>query len=471
MFRVNPASDGSAPLRVALGVLIAIVFATVINVWLVYEVRKEQQAVAEIIRGGVAEDIRRLGSLPGELRWQFVFSLLVLLVLIAAAATIFFAMRAYAQSQASLRKVKMQAWDILSSMDQAVVTTDLEGIVTCLNPRAEDLLGISMDHVGQPLANVCDLGPVLGSLSNQVARSKMPADERDLHIDCSGHCLHLRVNCHLLRDASRNVSGSVLHTRDVTDRALLEAQMQRMERFMGLGTLAAGLHHEIKNPLSALALHVQLLEERLADDIDPEAAENIGVLKTEVTRISGVLESFRDYAALHSLNRTPVELERLVRQTANLIRPKADQQAVVVDVLGCEAPSPAVSADATRMEQVLLNLVMNALDQMPHGGQLTLAVDSNSESVTARISDTGPGIAERIRNRIFDPYFTTRSEGMGMGLAVCDKIIQQHGGRIEVETGPGGTTFSVSIPLFPPEEGPESPVTDAAPETKILLKR
>jgi PAS domain S-box-containing protein len=474
MFHESPAGEGSASLRIAIGVLIAIVIATAMNVWLVIEVRKEQRAIAEIVRGGVAEDIQRLGSLPGELRWQFVLSLLVLLVLIAAAVTITFAMRAYTKSQASLRKVKMLAWDILSCMDQAVITTDPKGRITSLNPRVEDLLGIHMRLVGKPLADVCDIGPVLVDLAKQVLQSRKPAHERDLHVEHSGHRLHLRVDCHVLWDATHDVSGTVLHIRDVTDRTLMEAQMKRMERFMGLGALAAGLHHEIKNPLGALALHIQLLEERLADNIDSETAENIGVVKSEVTRISGVLESFRDYASLDTLNRTDVDARKLVGQTAELIRPKAEQQGVSVELIDNNLCLPTISADATRVEQVLLNLVVNALDQMTRGGTLTLAVDSDSESVVIHVADTGPGIPDRIRSRIFDPFFTTRNTGMGMGLAVCDKIIQQHGGRIDVDTSSHGTTFHVSVPLEPTEDlslgdlSPE-PATAVPLDARVLV--
>jgi two-component system nitrogen regulation sensor histidine kinase GlnL len=223
-----------------------------------------------------------------------------------------------------------------------------------------------------------------------------------------------------------------------------------MERFMGLGTLAAGLHHEIKNPLSALSLHVQLLEERLEDHDDEEVAENLGVLKTEVTRVSGVLESFRDFASLDRLNRKTTDLPQLARQTVELVRPKAEQQRVSITLDLPKVPFPPLLADAARLEQVLLNLVVNALEGMPDGGKLTISLCCEGKEAKLNVADTGPGILESIRSRVFDPYFTTKSAGSGLGLAVCDKIVRQHGGDIDFETSATGTVFRISLPLETP---------------------
>ena len=198
-----------------------------------------------------------------------------------------------------------------------------------------------------------------------------------------------------------------------------------MERFMGLGTLAAGLHHEIKNPLSALSLHVQLLEERLEGQTDDEVAENLNVLKTEVTRIAGVLESFRDYASFDRLNRTETDVVGLTRRTIELVRPQARAAARADSQSTCPTTaSPSISADSARLEQVMLNLVLNALDEMRSGGTalaLRHARRMRGKSSLA-VGDTGRGIPDNLRSRIFDPYFTTKSDGSGMGLAFCDKI-------------------------------------------------
>jgi signal transduction histidine kinase len=228
---------------------------------------------------------------------------------------------------------------------------------------------------------------------------------------------------------------------------LIEERMRRMERFMGLGTLAAGLHHEIKNPLSALSLHVQLLEERLEQIKDGETADILGVLKTEIIRTIGVLESFRDYASIEKLDLTATDIAALIKQTLDLIRPKAQQQGVQIVAHIPDGSPPLISVDATRMEQVLLNLAMNALDEMQEGGTLTLSVTGSDGQITLEVADTGRGIPDNVRARVFDPYFTTKNEGTGMGLAVCDKIVRQHGGQIDVTSAASGAIFRISLPV------------------------
>lgn len=447
MFGSKRTGDKPALLWMAVALLVLIVAATGVTVWLVAEVRKEQAAIDQIVRRGSSEDVARLGTLPGELRWQLVFTVLVLAVLVIAAVMLLFLVWAYINSQRSLREVQLLALDILSSMDEGVITTDRAGLVTSANPMAEQLLQIDASCVGQPIGNTALGSAGISSLSEEVLRSRNSVYDRDFQVSQNGHQLQLRADCHLLRDENANIMGTVLHVRNVTERVLLEDRMRRMERFMGLGTLAAGLHHEIKNPLGALALHVQLLEEKLEGQADDEVAETLGVLKTEVTRISGVLESFRDFASIEQLNRAETDIEQMVQRTAGLIRPQAERQGITVAMDVSANGVLQVSADAARLEQVLLNLAMNALEAMPDGGRLSIAVGCDEDHVTIAVSDTGRGIPPHVRSRIFDPYFTTKSDGSGMGLAVCDKIIRQHGGTIDCETSTGGTVFRIVIPV------------------------
>ncbi len=451
MFRVNRAAENPAVLWITVGLLLVMVLATAATVWLVAEVRKEQRAIQQIVAGGVTEDIERLGTLPGEVRWQFLLTVLVLLVLIVAGSGLLFVARAYLQSLSSLREIKMLAGDILASMDQGVITTDRQGRITSVNPRGEDLLGVDFDCVGHPIEDICPHDPPLAQASRDVLRSKEAQFDRDFTVTRNGHVVQLRAECHVLRDTNDDLLGTVLHIRDVTERMLIEERMRRMERFMGLGTLAAGLHHEIKNPLSALSLHVQLLEERLGVKADDDTGEILGVLKTEVTRIAGVLESFRDYASIDTLNQAETDIPTLVRQTVELMRPQAEQQGVRIEVSVPATGLSPIRADATRLEQVLLNLVINALDEMRGGGTLSLAVAADQGKITIEVADTGRGVPDNVRARIFDPYFTTKSDGSGMGLAVCDKIIRQHGGQIDVDSGSSGATFRISLPVDAPD--------------------
>jgi two-component system, NtrC family, sensor histidine kinase HydH len=227
-----------------------------------------------------------------------------------------------------------------------------------------------------------------------------------------------------------------------------------MERFLSLGTLASGLHHEIKNPLTALSIHVQLLEKRLRDPGSRKPVEElIGVVKSEVLRLNGVLESFRDFASLQRLTVQPADVDVLLGDVARLIGPQADEQRIEVTAQHLGSGLPRVPLDVEKIKQAVLNLVINAIEAMPEGGRLVLAASARDGELLIEVSDTGPGIPTEIQPNLFKPYFSTKAQGTGMGLALTEKLVGQHGGRIEYRTSPSGTTFSMAIPLEPAAGG------------------
>ncbi len=455
MFRTKPAISSAGVIRTSVGLLVAIVVATGLNFWLVAEIRKEQFAVSEIVRGGVQEDIQRLGTLPVELQWQLVFTIIVLIVSLVSAVALVFVVRAYLASQALLRDTMTLARDILGSIDYGIITTDIDGNTTSINPQASELLSLEAPpleapaletSLGAPLSALQSVDMPLVEMCQQVLATGTAIHDRGFSVDTQNRRRELRADCHSLCGADQQPRGTVLHVRDVTQQVLLEQRMRRMERFMGLGTLAAGLHHEIKNPLSALSLHVQLLEEGLAGQIDEQLGENLNVLKTEMTRIAAVLENFRDYASIEQLNATPLDVLPIVQQMIDLIGPQAEQQGVSVRQELEAAPLPLVMGDAVRLEQVLLNLALNALEAMRERGELLFRVRNVSGQVVISVADTGPGIPEDVKGFILDPYFTTKNSGSGMGLAFCEKIVRQHRGQLVFETSSQGTIFHITLP-------------------------
>ena len=239
-----------------------------------------------------------------------------------------------------------------------------------------------------------------------------------------------------------------MQVRDITEQRLIEEKMRRMERYMGLGALAGGLHHEIKNPLAALSLHVQLLEEELANaDSSDEVCSMLDVIQSEVKRIGGVLESFRDFASIDELDFYEINLNDLVQRQIKLMQPKADNLQVNL-VAELSENELTVNADQVRLEQVLLNLIINALEVMPDGGKLTIVTGQHEGVAYIEVQDTGPGIPESLQGKILDPYFTTKTTGTGLGLAFCDKIIRQHVGSLDFKASDRGTVFRLTLPLI-----------------------
>ncbi|MEX2285711.1 MAG: ATP-binding protein [Planctomycetaceae bacterium] len=447
MFRVKESEANPSISWAMTALLAAIVVAALVTVWLTWMLHLEQQMIVELIRGNaeISPDVVR--ALPKELRWQFGLAIVVVVILVSTAGALVVILRAYLASRRSLREVKVLAGDIFASMIQGVVSTNCDGIVTSINPRGCALLGIGLESVGRPITAISRTAVPLDKLSHEVLDGRRPLSDRAFTVVRNGHTQRLQADCHLLCDTDGAVLGTVLHLRDVTERVLIEERMRRMERYMGLGALAIGLHHEIKNPLTALSLHVQLLEERLVEHRAADVDEMLGVLKTEVTRLNGVLESFRDFAALRTLALQPTDVLLVVEKAVRLVRPQADVQQVRIAVQHSESGLPAVTLDRAKFEQVLLNLIINALEAMPQGGDLTIRVGTSDSQFHLEVADTGCGIPAEVQPSIFDPYFTTKSDGVGMGLAWSEKIVQQHQGRIDFESSPRGTRFHVIIPL------------------------
>jgi two-component system sensor histidine kinase HydH len=379
--------------------------------------------------------------------WRFAADLAVAALLFLCVLSLSWLRRRYRFSQHSLRQVKMHAHDILASMDRGVVTTNPDGIITSINSAGLRLLGVDFECVGLPLQRISSAEVPLVDVFRQVS-------ERDAAVLREGRLVRLRLGGGVLHDTQGKTLGYIIHVLDVTERMLMEERMRRMERFLGLANLAAGLHHEIKNPLTALSIHVQLLEENLGSPhFAASAAETVAVLRTEMCRLNGVLESFRSFANLQHLSIRRTDGLAVVEKAIRLIRPQAREQGVNISLLHSETELPAVGLDEEKFEQVVLNLLINALEAMTGGGELLLRVRVEEGEFRVDVKDTGPGIPGEVQRHLFQPYFSTKAKGTGMGLALSEKLISQHGGSIDYVTGSRGTTFRVAVPLTGAHEG------------------
>ncbi|MAC54930.1 MAG: PAS domain-containing sensor histidine kinase, partial [Gimesia sp.] len=286
----------------------------IVTLWILADFQREQEIVARIIRDLPDSDLAVARELAGELRFQSQLSILLVLNLCVTAVALALLVRAYLNSERSLREVKVLASDVLASMDQGVLTTDREEVITSINPRGMELLGLHGNVIDQPLSVVGIEHTLLSVICSHVNAHHSPVRDCDYTITTQGHEQTLRAGCSLLRNEQQEELGTVLHVRDVTERALMEQRLRRMERYAGLGSLATGLQHEIKNPLSALSLHVQLLDEALMGQTTSEDVnEMLGVIHTEIIRLTAVLEGFRDYASMSEPGRTDVDLGTLIK--------------------------------------------------------------------------------------------------------------------------------------------------------------
>jgi two-component system NtrC family sensor kinase len=242
-------------------------------------------------------------------------------------------------------------------------------------------------------------------------------------------------------------------------------QIGRSEQLASIGRLAAGVAHEINNPLTGVLTFACMLRDK--ENMDPQDRQDLDLIIRETTRAAGIVRGLLDFARERPSAKAPMNINDVIRQTVRLLgNQSAFHNIVVVEDLADELP--AIDGDANQIQQVFLNLSLNACEAMPDGGTLLLSTSCEDQSVVVRVTDTGCGIKPEHLDQIFEPFFTTKpvGKGTGLGLSVSYGIVRQHGGTLEVESVEGkGSTFLVTLPALGnalpggPGTGPIRPLT------------
>lgn len=273
-------------------------------------------------------------------------------------------------------------------------------------------------------------------------------------------------------------AGVALILRDATEARAKTFQAIEDERVQALTLLAASVAHEIGNPLNALHIHLQLMERELrkmrrtsGEPGETEAAVNrlegyVDVAKGEIGRLDNIVTQFLDALRARAPKMAATSLTQVLRETLDLLRPEIENRGQRIhEKLAKNLPE--IPCDAAQIKQVFVNLIRNAMQAMSKGGELSIETGFSAEAVFVSITDTGTGIPEEKLNQLFQPFFTTKKKGSGLGLMIVQRIIREHTGRIDVESKPGrGTTFRVWLPLH--ERRPR--LLHAGVETPVVQK-
>lgn len=247
--------------------------------------------------------------------------------------------------------------------------------------------------------------------------------------------------------AGAGVAGLLARRARARD-AVRSRTLREEEQTALVGTIASGLAHEIRNPLSTLRMNLQLLREDWANPIterEQKGLKKIDVLLRETERMESVVSNFLRFAAGHKLRLEPTDLNALAGELLDFLGPQAGRSNIRLR-REFSADLPSVDVDANLIRQALLNLLVNAQQAMPSGGEITLRTAANGQFVRLSISDTGPGISEEDRPKIFTLYFSTKPGGTGLGLPMVKKIVEEHQGTVEIETSPDrGSTFTLCL--------------------------
>lgn len=344
---------------------------------------------------------------------------------------------------------------ILQSIPSGLITVSLEGQITTFNHAAQIVLGyLPSEVLGQPLQKILVLDAV-----RKVIATAQEQHETVEAADRHGQEVVLDVSIMPLRDDRNTLIGALLTFTDVTAMHLLEEEKRRLDRLASLGEMSASVAHEVRNPLASIKTSMQMLMDDLtygADEqlsvsqaMNMEAQESVSVVLSEVERLDSIVRDLLLFARPRQLHRVSCNLCALSDHVLDIMHMQYMDAGIEVHRL--YQPVPLVRADISQMEQVLFNLYTNALQAMPEGGILTVScsvVTGEQQWLEFVVSDTGVGIQLNQLERIFRPFFTTRAHGIGLGLPITRRLVEDHRGTLSVESQLGyGATFTLRLPL------------------------
>ena len=349
------------------------------------------------------------------------------------------------QKALEIARLKDFSENIVESLNVGVLAVDLDGIVESWNTRMEELFGVlRRDAVGRRLSSLLpeELAQEIAARGDQEHITGIY--KQRLHHQ--GKHLTLNVSITPLVSKSNERIGRLLLFDDVTQRERMEEQMSQTEKLTSLGLLAAGVAHEVNTPLAVISNYIQMLAKQMPEG-DPRQSIIDKIVK-QTFRASEIVNNLLNFSRTGAAEAASVDVNHVVEETLSLVaHPLKTARIQVVKELG--ESLPPVHGSANKLQQVFLNLFLNARDAMPGGGMLEVRTGAHNGSVEIEIADTGAGIPREDINRIFDPFFTTKSNGRGtgLGLSVSYGIIKEHAGKIDVRSTPGkGTAFHVEFP-------------------------
>lgn len=365
---------------------------------------------------------------------------------------------------------------VFNAIEDGILVVDENGHILYFNQAVTRLLGLQATVEGRPITDFLPELEWKNILQLDTGGGKrLVRQEFEVHYP---RYRFLLLYAAPLDGEAAGSAGVALILHDATEARQKTFEAIESERIQALTLLAASVAHEIGNPLNALHIHLQLMERELkklkpaADRpargaarprslnqaMEPDAEESarkfeqyLKVAKGELNRLDYIVTQFLQAIRPAPPQLKPASLNEVVERTLDLLRPELDNRGLHVKVKLAE-PLPLAPIDSTQIQQVLVNLIKNAMQAMTKGGTLTLQTGESSDGVWFSVGDTGGGIPQEQLNRIFEPFYTTKKKGTGLGLMIVQRIIRSHRGRIDLESHVGrGTTFRVLLPLHDPK--------------------
>jgi PAS domain S-box-containing protein len=345
---------------------------------------------------------------------------------------------------------------ILEGLGTGVVAVDTQGEITLLNPAAMAILGLpkNKDFLNRPVLQVLT---EVSDLSNALANGTVIADQEKRITRPNGTQVPLRYSTRCLYDKAGNVSGAVETFEDISKLQELSRQASRVSTLTALGEMAATVAHEIRNPLGGIGGFAGLLERDLA--VDDPRRRLVKKIMEGVASLNRMVTNLLNYTRPLQLNLRPVDFVEVVEDSIGFFEIDAGNRLEEIELQREFVPKTLpCRTDPEQIQQIVLNLLHNAVQAMPQGGSVQIGVAEVDPSenratvldmpcITLTVSDSGIGMSEDVKSKLFMPFFTTKEDGNGLGLATAKKVIEAHGGDIMVKSAPNeGATFTIFLP-------------------------
>jgi signal transduction histidine kinase len=332
---------------------------------------------------------------------------------------------------------------LMSKLQDGLMLFTRDSRVVLVSAPVERFLGKPRaELLGKMARDIFSHDSSLGTLLRDAFEHKRPLLQRE-SVAAAGR--RVQISLDFLQEKSTQI-GALLIMRDAESVRRIGDEIEMSRRLSASGRVTGGVAHEVKNPINAIVLHLQLLQNKLSQ-LDPDTRRHMDIIGSELHRLDRVVQTLVDFMRARELHLEEVDLRRVLDDVALLAAPDAEQHGVTIKRELPAEPLP-IKADLDFMKQALLNVVLNGILAMPDGGPLTISARRDEDAVVAEVRDQGVGIAQDVQDKIFELYFTTRKDGNGIGLAQTYQILQWHYGSVEFESKAGvGTTFRFRLPL------------------------
>jgi len=341
---------------------------------------------------------------------------------------------------------KLFSSSILENMADAVIAVNTEGRITLVNSAAEELFSLTgADVIDKPVREIL---PECGTLLMALIASPTISNTKEFECVTENRRIILSGHFSLITGTENFSDGAFVVLRDMTEQWSMQKVIERQEKLTAMGELASGVAHEIRNPLNAIGVLGQRLDMEFSPTEDEQEYHHlVRAIVSEVYRVNAIIQRFLKFARPPQLMLMPSDLDELIEQYRPVLEGEAKAKGLEFSVQACSESK--VSLDREQMQQVLLNLVQNAVEATQENGTVTVTAGKSTGNAFIEVADTGKGIPLEIQSQIFNLYFTSKDNGTGMGLSIANQIVQAHGGILEVESREGvGSVFRIVLPLL-----------------------